>query len=62
MAYALDEIGSEQYTGSASRLGSRVSLIWFERIGFPTSSRLGSLKLVVTSPDNARRARGLPLP
>ena len=50
VAYAFEESGSLQNTGSASFFGSNVSPIMQLRRGRPTSSRLGIPPNVFTNP------------
>ena len=52
MAYAFDDSGSLQNTGSAMLLGSRVSPSRSLRRGRPTSSRFGTVNMFCTAPAN----------
>ena len=63
MAYALDDNGSLQKTGSASFFGSSVSDIWELRSGRPTNQTLGNRSLPLHDPSELRIApfRSLPL-
>jgi len=54
VAYALEERGSEQKTGSAIRLGRRVWPMCSLRSGVPTRRRFGRVRTLVTSPVNDR--------